>query len=91
MDCILPDSSIHGILQAGIGLPFPPPGDLPEPGIEPKSLHLVHWQADSLSLSHLLPKSVYTWNTAPVKILLGFFCVCKISQTVRKLYEKQKT
>ena len=37
----LPGSSVHGILQARInwsGLPFPPPGDLPNPGIEPVSL-----------------------------------------------------
>ena len=29
----------HGIFQAKIldGLPFPPPGDLPNPGIEPAS------------------------------------------------------
>ena len=32
------------------GLPFPFPGDLPNPGIKPAS-HA--WQADSLSLSHL--------------------------------------
>ena len=34
----LPDSSVHGILQARIlgGLPFPSPGDLPDPGIEPR-------------------------------------------------------
>ena len=31
------------------GLPFPFPGTLPNPGIE---LHLLHWQADSLLLSH---------------------------------------
>ena len=31
------------------GLPFPPPGDLPDPGIEPVSLCLLHRQADSLS------------------------------------------
>ena len=30
------------------GLPFPPPGDLPDPGIEPASDCLLHWQADSL-------------------------------------------
>ena len=30
------------------GLPFPPPGDLPDPKIEPAS----HWQVDSLPLSH---------------------------------------
>ena len=39
-DCSLPDSSIHGIFQARIleWLPFPLPGDLPDPGIEPVSL-----------------------------------------------------
>ena len=40
MDCSPPGSFVHGILQARIldGLPFPPPGDLPDPGIEPVSL-----------------------------------------------------
>ena len=40
-------SSVHGILQARIlsGLPFPSPGDLPDPGIKPRSPAL---QADSL-------------------------------------------
>ena len=32
------------------GLPFPSPGDLPHPGIKPKSS--LHWWADSLPLSH---------------------------------------
>ena len=32
------------------GLPFPSPGDLPDPGIEPTS---PAWQVDSLPLSHL--------------------------------------
>ena len=36
MDCSPPGSSAHGILQAS-GLPFPSPGDLPDPGIEPRS------------------------------------------------------
>ena len=31
------------------GLPFPSPGDLPDPGTEPASLS---WQADSLLVSH---------------------------------------
>ena len=35
------------------GLPFPPPGDLLDPRIEPTSLCLPHWQADSLPPSHL--------------------------------------
>ena len=30
-------------------LPFPTPGDLfPTQGLNPSSLHLLHWQADSL-------------------------------------------
>ena len=47
MDCSLPCSSVHGILQARIwsGLPFPSPGDLPTPGFKPRSPAL---QADSL-------------------------------------------
>ena len=46
-DCSPPGSSVHGILQARIlnELPFPPPGDLPNPGIESGSPAL---QADSL-------------------------------------------
>ena len=39
MDCSLPGSSVHGISQQEYwsGLPFPSPGDLPNPGIEPGS------------------------------------------------------
>ena len=56
MDCGLPGSSIHGISQERIkewvasGLPFPPLGDLPNPGIEPES-RLLHWQAGSFTTS----------------------------------------
>ena len=47
MDCSLPGTSVHGILQARIleWLPFPSPGDLPDTGIEPGSPAL---QVDSL-------------------------------------------
>ena len=43
--------SVHGISQQEYcnGLPFPFPGDLPDPEIKPESLAL---QADSLPLSH---------------------------------------
>ena len=34
------------------GLPFPPPGDLPNPGIKPMSLVSPALQADSLPLGH---------------------------------------
>ena len=38
MDYTPPGSSVHGILQARIlKSPCPPPGDLPDPGIEPMS------------------------------------------------------
>ena len=47
MDYSTPSSSFHGILQARIleWLPFPSPGDLPNPGMEHESPAL---QADSL-------------------------------------------
>jgi len=47
VNCSLPGSSAHGFSRQGYwsGLPFPSPGDLPEPGIELASPAL---QADSL-------------------------------------------
>ena len=33
------------------GFPFLPPGDLPDPGSNPRLLHLLHWQAGSLPLA----------------------------------------
>ena len=52
MDCSLLGSSVMGFSRQEYwsGLPFPSPGDLPEPGIKPMS---PAWQADSLPLSHL--------------------------------------
>ena len=50
MDCSPSGSSVHGIFQARIlecGLPFPPPGDLPHPGIEPGSPAM---QVDALTI-----------------------------------------
>ena len=43
MDCSLPGSFVHGIFQVRIldGLPFPPPGDLPNSGIELASPELA--------------------------------------------------
>ena len=40
MDCSPPDSSVPGTLQARTleWVAIPPPGDLPDPGIEPRSL-----------------------------------------------------
>ena len=33
-------------------LPCPPPGDLLDPGTEPASLHLLHWQVGPLKAKH---------------------------------------
>ena len=50
MDCNPPGSSPHGISQARIQvLPFPSPGDLPNPAIERR---LLHRQTNSLPLKH---------------------------------------
>ena len=35
------------------GLPFPPPGYLPNPGSNPYLLRILYWRADSLPLLHL--------------------------------------
>ena len=53
MDCSLSSSPSVGFPRQGYwsGLPFPSPGDLAYPGIEPTSP--LHWQEDSLPLSHL--------------------------------------
>ena len=54
VDCSLPGSSVHGILQARIlkWVAMPSPGDLPDPGIEPETPVAPALQADSLPLSH---------------------------------------
>ena len=50
LDYSLPGFSVHGIFQARkwSGLPFSPPGDLPDPGIEPTFPVSPELQADSL-------------------------------------------
>ena len=62
-------SSVHGILQARTleWLLCPPPGALPNPGIEPVSLCLLHWQVGSLPCHHLgspVPLSATSKSTA---------------------------
>ena len=55
VDCSLPSSSVHGIFQTRIlEWPFPSPGNLPDPGIKPRSPAL---QADSLPTE--LHRNVY--------------------------------
>ena len=56
MDCSLPGSSVHEFYRQEYwsGLPFPSPGDLPNPGIEPGSL-----------MSLALAGGFFTTNTGP--------------------------
>ena len=68
MDFSPPSFSVHGILQARLleGLPRPPPGDLPNPGIEPMSPAM---QADSLPLIH--------WESPEARIYISSSEHCK--------------
>ena len=65
MDCSPPSSSVHGVSQTRkywSELLFASPGDLPNPEIDLASLH---WQADSLPLSHQgspVDTTVWTMN-----------------------------
>ena len=69
-DCGQPGSSVHGILQARILEPFPSPGDLPDPGIEPKSPVLA---GRFLLLSHLGSPVL---SDIPAVIESSFQCEC---------------
>ena len=66
MDCSLPGSSVHGILQARIlewvAMPPHPPGDLPNLGIEPRSPTL---QAVLYCLSHQGSPRILEWVAYP--------------------------
>ena len=62
MDCSPPGSSVHGISREEYwsGLLFPPPGDRPDPGIEPTS---PAWQSDSLHFE--TPRKSFIPTTFP--------------------------
>ena len=81
MDCNLPDFPAHGILQTRIleWLPWPPPGNLPDPGIKPLSLMSpalagkffttsVTWEAQCLSYfsSRLCFSKYVLWSLSSV-------------------------
>ena len=59
MDCSPPGSSVHGILPASNGMPFPPPGDRPDPGIEPASLTSLALAGWFFNTSALVPHEIY--------------------------------
>jgi len=78
MDCSLPGSFIHGILQARTLewiWPFSPSGDLPDPGIEPASL-----------TSLVLAGGFFTTNAT-----WGALCPRQVAQTVKNLPAMQET
>ena len=51
------------------GLPFPSPGDLPDPEIEPRSPAL---QADSLHLSHQGSPNWIMWDQVLAPLLIPY-------------------
>ena len=80
------------------GLPFHSPGDQPNPRIQPCLLHLLHWQAESLPLSHLGSLKLF-YKTPCTSLLnflvpscfslpcLNFYCQHLISQRLRLWFQ----
>ena len=62
VDCSLPGSLSMEFSRQEYwsGLLFPPPGGLTTQGSNPHLLCLLHWQADSLALSHLAKNVLMT-------------------------------
>ena len=54
MDCSPKGLSVHGVFRQKYwsGLPFPPPRDLPDPGLEPTASVSSSLQAGSLPWNH---------------------------------------
>ena len=72
LDCSPPGSSVHGILQTKTleWVTMPPPGDLPNPGIKPRSPAL---QVDSLPIEPPgKPKIQFRY--------VNSWCVCLVAQ-----------
>ena len=55
-------------------LPCPPLGDLPNPGMNP---HLLHWQVDSLPLSHQGSNCIHSSDKNSLSRVVGQICVFK--------------
>ena len=80
MDCSLPGSSVHGILQARIleWVAIPSPGDIPNPGIEQGSQHcrqiLYHLSHQTRSnyppVRHFLPENFHNSLSGPLSVPL---------------------
>ena len=74
MDCSPPDSSVPGTLQARIleWVAIPPPGDLPDPGIEPRSL-----MSPTLAGGFLTPTATWEAPQIPLDNVLIFLSTFK--------------
>ena len=80
MDYKWPGSSVHGIIQARIleWVAVPPPGDLPDPGIEPVSLMfpaLAVWFFTTSATWEALKYNVYTLFTNLGLVYLTAFLI----------------
>ena len=80
IDCSPPGSSLcveFPRQKYWSGLPFPSPGALPNPGVEPTSLI---WQVDSLPLNYLLCIKLFVWSWIKISVpavlypLLNLYC-----------------
>ena len=73
MDCSPPGSSVHGILQQEYWseLSSPPPGDLPDPGIEPTSLMSPALAGRFFTTSVIweAPLGIPCWNQIPIILI----------------------
>ena len=85
MDCSSSGSSLHGIFSdenTGSGLSFPPPGDLPNPGIEPATPVSPALQADSLPTEP-------SGKPLDVITLVYFFLCFQIQKIITKITVKE--
>ena len=85
MDCSLPGSSVHGILQARL-LPLPSPNDrlkrnkkAPEPDalfntyikVQMHPIHVLHNSIISFSLNHSTPKTILEYSYEKIRHFLN--------------------
>ena len=75
MDCSPPGSSVHEIPQArGLGLPGPPAGDLPDPGIKPSSFMSPALSGRFFTTSHLGNPDLWVTPRKFPSLLLSLVC-----------------
>ena len=93
MDCNPPGSSVHGIFLARIleWLPFPTPGDLPDPGVQ--SASLASWRVNSLQLPPGKPNAIMplskrylTYKEMAVKLTANFSVVTWMAKRRRIIF-----